>query len=227
MRRSNFNQIFWGLVIIIVGVLFLAQNLGYIQDYSFWKYLPALLIILGLYQLFVNRLRAWVGPLLITLVGTFLLMATLDVITWGTFGSLIWPTILILIGISIILHRGESSRNFETTAGSQMNVFSTFSEQNRKVTSGDFRNAEVTAIFGSSKLDLRDATVSQPPAYIQTTTMFGGVEIFVPSNWDVRINTVAFFGGSSDKRREATPQKETPDLIITGTVFFGGLDIKP
>jgi predicted membrane protein len=227
MRRSNFNQIFWGLVIIIVGVLFLAQNLGYIQDYSFWKYLPALLIILGLYQLFVNRLRAWVGPLLITLVGTFLLMATLDVITWGTFGSLIWPTILILIGISIILHRGESSRNFETTAGSQMNVFSTFSEQNRKVTSGDFRNAEVTAIFGSSKLDLRDASVSQPPAYIQTTTMFGGVEIFVPSNWDVRINTVAFFGGSSDKRREVTPQKETPDLIIIGTVFFGGLDIKP
>ena len=42
MRRSNFNQIFWGLVIIVVGVLFLAQNLGYIQDYSFWKYLPAL-----------------------------------------------------------------------------------------------------------------------------------------------------------------------------------------
>ncbi|MBE0687327.1 MAG: hypothetical protein IH585_15155 [Anaerolineaceae bacterium] len=227
MRRSNFNQIFWGLVIIIVGVLFLAQNLGYIQDYSFWKYLPALLIILGLYQLFVNRLRAWVGPLLITLVGTFLLMATLDVITWGTFGSLIWPTILILIGISIILHRGESSRNFETTGGSQMNVFSTFSEQNRKVTSGDFRNAELTAIFGSSKLDLRDASVSQPPAYIQTTTMFGGVEIFVPSNWDVRINTVAFFGGSSDKRREVSPQKGTPDLIVTGTVFFGGLDIKP
>jgi choline-glycine betaine transporter len=60
MRRSNFNQIFWGLVIIVVGVLFLAQNLGYLQDYSFWKYLPALLIILGLYQLFINHFRAWV-----------------------------------------------------------------------------------------------------------------------------------------------------------------------
>lgn len=227
MRKSNFNQIFWGLVIIVVGVLFLAQNLGYIQDYSFWKYLPVLLIILGLYQLFVNRLRAWVGPLLLTLIGTFLLLATLNVITWATFGSMIWPTILILIGISIILHRGESNRNFEAATASQMNVFSTFSEQNRKVTSGDFKNAEVTAIFGSSKLDLRDAGISQPPAYIQTTTMFGGVEIFVPSNWDVRINTIAFFGGSSDKRREVTPQKDTPDLVVTGTVFFGGLEIRP
>ncbi len=227
MRKNNFNQIFWGLVIIVVGVLFLAQNLGYIQDYSFWKYLPVLLIILGLYQLFVNRLRAWVGPLLITLIGTFLLLATLNVITWATFGSMIWPTILILIGISIILHRGGASNNFENATGSQMNVFSTFSEQNRKVTSGDFKNAEVTAIFGSSKLDLRNASISQPPAYIQTTTMFGGVEIFVPANWDVRINTVAFFGGSSDKRREVTPQKDTPDLVVTGTVFFGGLEIRP
>jgi len=227
MRRGNFNQIFWGLVIIVVGVLFLAQNLGYLQDYSFWKYLPALLIILGLYQLFVNQFRAWVGPLLITLIGTFLLLATLNVITWATFGSMIWPTILILIGVSIILHRGESHNSFEESPGSQMNVFSIFSEQNRKVTSGDFKNAEVTAIFGGSKLDLRDASISQPPAYIQTTTMFGSVDIFVPSHWDVHINTVAFFGESSDNHREITPQKDTPDLIITGTVFFGGLDIKP
>lgn len=167
------------------------------------------------------------GLFLITLIGTFLLLATLDVITWATFGSLIWPTILILIGVSIILHRGETNRSFEATSGSQMNVFSTFSEQNRKVTSVDFKNAEVTAIFGGSKLDLREASISQPPAYIQTTTMFGGVEIFVPSDWDVRINTVAFFGGSSDKRREVTPQKDIPDLVVTGTIFFGGLDIKP
>jgi predicted membrane protein len=140
---------------------------------------------------------------------------------------MIWPTILILIGVSIILHRGESHNSVEESSGSQMNVFSIFSEQNRKVTSGDFKNAEVTAIFGGSKLDLRDASITKPPAYIQTTTMFGSVEIFIPSQWDVRINTVAFFGGSSDKRREVSPQKDTPDLVITGTVFFGGLDIKP
>ncbi len=225
MRRNNFNQIFWGLVIIVVGVLFLAQNLGFIQDYSFWRYLPGLLIILGLYQLYVNRLRAWVGPLLIILVGTFLLLATLDIISWGTFGSMIWPTILILVGLSIILNRGGSTTNFQATSGNQINVFSTFSEQKRKV-NGDFKNGEASAIFGSSKLDLVEASVQQPPAYIQTTTMFGSVEIFVPAEWDVQVNTVAFFGEGSDKRRNASPGKETPDLIVTGTVFFGAVEIK-
>lgn len=225
MRRNNFNQIFWGLVIIVVGVLFLAQNLGFIQDYSFWRYLPALLIILGLYQLYVNRLRAWVGPLLITLVGAFLLMATLDVITWGTFGSMIWPTILILIGLSIILNRGNVNRTFQAASDGQINVFSTFSEQKGKV-SGDFKNGEVSAIFGSSKVDMAEAKVNQPPAYIQTTSMFGSVEIFVPADWDVQINTIAFFGEAADKRRNATPGKETPDLIVTGSVFFGAVEIK-
>lgn len=226
MRRNGFNQIFWGLVIIVVGVLFLAQNLGFIQDYSFWKYLPALLIILGVYQLFANRLRAWAGPLMIILVGTFLLLATLDVIAWSTFGSLIWPTILILVGLSILLNHSNSTKNVQTATDGQFNIFSTFSEQKGK-SSGDFKNAEMTAIFGSSKLDLIDAKVQQPPAHIQTTAMFGSVEIFVPADWYVQINTVALFGEGSDKRRNVSPGKETPDLIVTGTAFFGSVEIKP
>lgn len=62
-RRNNFNAIFWGLALVLVGVLFLAQNLGYLGNFPFWNYLPAILIVLGLYQLFANQFRAWAGPL--------------------------------------------------------------------------------------------------------------------------------------------------------------------
>lgn len=226
MRRSNFNQIFWGLVIVLVGVLFLAQNLGFLQDYSFWRYLPALLIVLGIYQLFVNRFQAWQGPLLVILVGTYLLLATLQIITWATFGSLIWPTILILIGLAIILNRGRIGTPFKSTDSSSPTVFASFGEQNSRISNQEFKGGEVSAMFGGSKLDLREARISQPPARIQTTTMFGGVEIFVPSDWDVDLQTVNFFGGSSDHRHGNIPPKQTPDLIVSGTVMFGGLEIK-
>ncbi len=226
MRRNNINQIFWGFAIILVGVLFLAQNLGYLQIYSFWRYLPGLLILFGLYQLFVNRFKAWTGPLLLTLIGTFLLLATLKVINWATFGSMIWPTILILVGISIILHHGESSRNFQPEASNYLRGFSAFSEQNRKVVGTDFSGAEITTLFGGYKMDLAEAKIAHSPARIQTTVMFGGVDLYVPEDWDVSLDTIAFFGGSSDKRKASTQTKNQPDLVITGTVFFGGLDIK-
>ena len=55
MRRSA-GGIFWGLVLIGVGALLLARNLGY--DIRFWgyvaRYWPALLIALGVYLLFVR-----------------------------------------------------------------------------------------------------------------------------------------------------------------------------
>ena len=225
MRRSNFNQIFWGFVILLVGVLFLAQNLGYLQDYSFWRYLPALLIVLGAYQMLINRFRAWIGPLLTILLGSYLLLATLKIITWGTFASLIWPTILILVGLAIILQRGVK-QHIETTSSDSVSIVTIFGDHNKKIANEEFKGGEVSAIFGGSKLDLTESRITQPPATIQTTTMFGGVQILAPSDWDIDIQTVNFFGGSSDSRHAYPERKSTPDLVITGTVMFGGFEVK-
>jgi predicted membrane protein len=225
-RRNNFNTIFWGLVLVLVGALFLAQNLGYLDNFPFWNYLPALLIVLGLYQLFVNQFRAWAGPLILILIGTFLLLAALDFITWATFGTLIWPTILILVGLSIIFRRGSSSENFVEEKSSQFNIFSAFNAQKRNVTSPDFRHGEITAMFGGVEVDFRNANIMEKPVRIQSTVMFGGADIFVPQDWDVRIDAFAMFGGTEDKRRPAALVKQTPDLIVSGTILFGGLNIK-
>lgn len=225
-RRNNFNAIFWGLALVLVGVLFLAQNLGYIGNFPFWNYLPALLIVLGLYQLFANQFRAWAGPLMLILVGTFLLLAALDFISWSTFGTLIWPTILILVGLSIIFRRGSSSDQFTEEKSSQFNIFSAFSAQKRNVTSPDFRNGEITSIFGGVEVDFRNANIMEKPVRLQSTVMFGGTDIFVPQDWDVRIDAIAMFGGTEDKRNPAATIKQTPDLIVSGTVLFGGLSIK-
>ena len=48
--------------------------------------------------------------------------------------------------------------------------------------------------------------------------VFGGADVFVPQDWDVRIDVFAMFGGTEDKRINLPQAKETPDLIINGTV---------
>ncbi len=225
-RHNRFNQIFWGLAIITVGLLFLAQNFGILVGFQFWRYLPGLLILLGLYQLFINQWRSWVGPLILILIGAYLLSATLGFITWSTFGTLIWPTIIILVGLSIIFRHGQSDTASSIESGSKFNAFTAFSGQKKKITAQDFQNGECTTMFGGLEIDLREAAILNAPARLQTTTMFGGTDIFVPQDWDVRMDVVALFGGSDDKRSFTIPAKSQPDLIISGTVLFGGLEIK-
>lgn len=228
-QRFNMNQIFWGVAVILVGFIFLIQNLGLVPGMNFWRYLPILLVFLGLYQLVVNQFRAWIGPVILILVGSLLTLATMEIIRWATFGSLIWPIILIIVGLNIILRRSDASSSFsekfDISEERDFNFFTAFSGLKKKITSQDFKNGEMTVMFGGVELDFHDAQINQTPAGIQTTVMFGGAEIFVPADWDVRNNVVAIFGGVDNKRRE-TPVKDTPDLVISGTVLFGGLDIR-
>ncbi len=42
-------RVYWGVVLIVVGVLFLVRNVGWIEfDFHMWKYWPVILILIGL-----------------------------------------------------------------------------------------------------------------------------------------------------------------------------------
>lgn len=49
MRKDALSRPYWGIILIVIGVLFLARNLGYI-DFAFTMrtYWPVILIIFGL-----------------------------------------------------------------------------------------------------------------------------------------------------------------------------------
>ena len=46
------NRAFWGLALLVAGVLFLASDMGYIRGVSFWT---ILLIILGIFLLIPKK----------------------------------------------------------------------------------------------------------------------------------------------------------------------------
>jgi hypothetical protein len=50
MSVSEKRGIFWGLMILIFGILFLAHNLGFLS-YEVWSLWPLILIILGIKKL--------------------------------------------------------------------------------------------------------------------------------------------------------------------------------
>ena len=95
-----------------------------------------------------------------------------------------------------------------------------------KVTSENFKGGYVRAVMGGVKLDLTEAAIEHPPATIEMTVVMGGVEIAVPEDWKVKVDTLTILGGVHDAHvRGVSDEGEIPDLVLTGKIVMGGVAI--
>jgi predicted membrane protein len=85
-----------------------------------------------------------------------------------------------------------------------------------------FEGAELTAVFGGVKCDLRNAIIEKDCA-IQVSAIFGGIDIFIPDNVNVKVSSNSIFGGVSNK---TAVHQSAPTIYVGGTCMFGGVEIK-
>ncbi|MFC6974173.1 LiaF domain-containing protein [Halomicroarcula sp. GCM10025709] len=215
-------QTLLGAIIVLVGLGLLARSTGLFDVGSLFRFVPSLFILLGVYALVSSGFRNLVGPLLVVLVATAWQLVALDVLAARDVLQF-WPVLVILLGVSLVLsQRRARARSQDSDA---VSAFAFFGGADRRVTSAEFRNADLTAVFGGVELDLRDAAIADPPAHVSTTSIFGGTELRVPREWNVRIDVLPLFGASEDSRPRSEAEHETVDLVVTGFVAFGGLEI--
>ena len=61
--------------------------------------------------------------------------------------------------------------------------------------------------------------------FINASAAFGGIDIFLPDNVNVKVKSSAIFGGVSDKKKR--PHIEGAKTVyINADTAFGGVDIK-
>ena len=96
----------------------------------------------------------------------------------------------------------------------------------RTVVSKNFIGGEIVAVFGGAEIDLTHADINGT-VKLEATNVLGGTKLIVPSTWDVQSEMVAVFGGVEDKRR-IHPEliNRNKRLVLTGTAFLGGLEVK-
>ncbi len=213
--------------LIVIGILLLLANLDVVTvdigDFlgTWW---PAVLIFIGAWQLASRRGRSVGGPIFLITMGAVLQVITLGWATW----DILWPVVLIAVGLGILLRGGRfrqtSSRKVTDDA---VQISATFSGVNRRITSANFRGGSVTATCGGIELDLRDAGLQQDTT-LQVTSLFAGVELKVPEEWNVQVHGSPLFGGIEDSRSKSASQGQQPGpvLHIQTSITFGGLEIK-
>jgi predicted membrane protein len=224
--RIDKGGLFSGLLIILVGLLFLLGVLG--EDgigFTYSTYWPLFLILIGLWILITNNFRSFFG-LLLAALGCIFLLINLEILGYRIWYYL-WPILIILFGLWIIFRsRLKPREKIPEIKGHDLDVSSVFSGTKRLIESKEFRGGKGSAIFGGLELDFTEAGLAENEATVEITAAFGGIEIRVPGEWKVIVDSNPIFGAVEDKRK-AVPQVEgAPKLYIRGTVIFGGIEIK-
>lgn len=203
-----------GVFLTLAGLLLAADNLDLVVANVYLRYWPAVLIVIGALKAAVPETR-WFGIVMLG-VGIWFLG---DNLRWFRLSIRdLWPLLLIGMGLLLV------GRAVGFVSGAREGSAAIFSQQKVVSTSRDFRGAAVTAIMGGYELDLRGADITNGPAVIDVFTMWGGIEIFVPDNWEIVGELTPFMGGFEIKTRSvADPEKR---LIIRGMAVWAGVEVK-
>jgi hypothetical protein len=107
-----------------------------------------------------------------------------------------------------------------------LDVVTVFGGIKKKVYSKDFKGGDIVSIFGGAEINLTQADFNGQ-IEIEMVQIFGGAKLIVPPHWQIRsANMVAVFGGIEDKRPPQMTYDEDKVVILNGTTFFGGIEIK-
>ena len=100
--------------------------------------------------------------------------------------------------------------------------YATFSGEKLNFEGDTFNGASLNAIFGGIDLNLKKADIKNE-TNINTTSVFGGINIFVPDNVNVEIKSTSLFGGVTNKVENKENQ---PTIKIRAFCLFGGVEVK-
>lgn len=226
---KRFNSIMWGAVFVVAGVLFALNALEITNiDFFFEGWWTFLIIVPSFIGFLTTKDKT--GNAIGLTVGTFLFLCVRDIISFDMLWKLIAPLIIIFIGIKLIYsgivgNRGtEVLKKIKANGGRINNTAAVFSSAVVNFDGEVFNGAEFNSVFGDVKCDLRNAVINQD-CVINGTAVFGGIDVFVPENVNVKVYSNSVFGGVEDKRAYRF-KGDGPTLYINAICLFGGVDLK-
>lgn len=224
---KNLNRVIWGVILIAVGVL-LALNAFNITDFDiFFDGWWTLFIIIPCFTgLFTEREKT--GNIIGIAIGAFLLLCCQEILDFSMLWKLIIPAIIILLGLKLIFGISFHKKADEILSKMRDNgndpkiCCATFSNNQLNYDGEIFDGAELTATFGGIKCDLRNAIIDKDCA-IKVSAVFGGIDILVSDNVNVKVSSNSVFGGITNK---TVAKSDAVTLYVTGNCIFGGVEIK-
>ena len=225
MKKAS--SVLWGIVLIAAGVI-LALNTFNITNINvfFDGWWTLFIIVPCTISLFTEREKT--SNIIGIVIGIFLLLCCQDVLSFSMLWKLLIPAIIVIVGLKMVLTGLSGSKankimkKLRLEGKEPREGCATFSKYDMNYDGEVFEGAELTATFGGVKCDLRNAIIEKDCA-IQVSAIFGGIDILVPNNINVKVSSNSIFGGISNS---TAVHQNAPTIYVSGTCMFGGVEIK-
>jgi hypothetical protein len=236
------SRLVFGLAVMILGLLLTLDNMDVMDAREYLRYWPVALIAVGLARLLQPADYPRVNGIIWLGLGVMFLLNSLDLVRIRQ----IWPLALLLVGGNMVWRAitspgrrprhepvatavagsdGSEKADYQPpmTADDSFRLFALMGGVTRGTNARDFRGGEATATMGGCEIDLRKAGIAADPAVIDTFALWGGIEIYVPDDWEVVNRGFAVMGGFEDKTKR--PVEPKGRLVVTGFALMGGVEI--
>ncbi len=208
------GRILFGLAVLVIGVILLLSNLGVDIDIEVRQVLrlwPVIPLVIGLNWLYLSfgstsaggeskfyfSWGQFVTAIIVLAIGVIFLGRNLGLFEVDTslLFSIIWPVILILVGVSLIRGRafsGKGGGRFAFMGGANVGGAEPWK----------LENGSYFAFMGGIEMDLTNARLDQGETILDLTAIMGGIEVKIPRDLPVIYEGSAVLGGVTFNNQE-------------------------
>lgn len=225
---KDYTKYIIGFLLIFIGLILGLNAFGITNINLFFSGWWTLFIIIPSLVGLIND-KEKTSSLIFLIIGVWLFLVERDLIEYELLIKLLLPVILISIGLLLVFKdvlsiNGKEIKKINANNKESNNYIAVFGSQDLKFEDEKVENLDLKSLFGGIKLDLRDAKIEKD-IVINTLSVFGGIDIYVPDDVKVKVSSTPFFGGVEVKRKKQSSKKEIT-IYLNSVCIFGGVDVK-
>lgn len=217
------GKIFWGLLFVLAGVFVIINQLGWCSNINLFTLFVSIILVVWFIK---GLIHINFTEMLFSLAFGSILYSDYLNIDKLTPWPVLFAALFLSIGLSLIFNKKHfhHEENFdEVINNSETCVETRFSSTIKYVNNEDFKEGKINCKFGAVKMYLDKAIIKEEKAILNLNISFGGVELYIPKDWQVINKVNVTLAGLEEKNKNNNVT--TKQLILTGNMSFAGVEI--